>query len=69
MKYSELKIGLRIRAIINWADCWTIGDEFTIAFDNNNNYYIMCSEGMHILDDDLMTDDLPEFEIIKDSSG
>lgn len=66
MKYSDLKPGMKIRAVAAWSDCWAAGDEFDV-YERDGVMSINCHDGEfgphHGLDGTATEDgDLPEFE-------
>lgn len=46
MKYSDLKAGMKIRAVGDWSDCWKVGDEFEVAEAGGWWYRLLCFLGL-----------------------
>lgn len=46
MKYADLKPGMKIRAVGDWADCWKVGDEFVVAEDGSLLHRFLCFLGL-----------------------
>lgn len=71
MKHTDLRDGMKIRAVADWCDCWKADDEFVVKMDTGPGHdpmpYVECHDpdngGHHTLD--AMDDgdgELPEFE-------
>ncbi|MHB1086117.1 MAG: hypothetical protein ACYCZ0_00010 [Minisyncoccota bacterium] len=43
MKLSDIKVGMKIRAVADWADCWKTGDEF-VTFEESGVPAIHCHD-------------------------
>lgn len=68
MRYSDLKPGMKIRAVADWCDCWKAGDEFEVRAADDGEMAIRCHDGdfggQHGLLSTATDDgDLPEFEL------
>ena len=74
MKHAELREGMTIKAVADYADCWRAGDEFVVHMDAGEGHapmpFIKCHDphngpqhGLDGMDDG--DGELPEFEPAK----
>lgn len=66
MKLSNIKAGMKLLAVGDYADCIHKGRTYAVAENGNGELHIQCDIGEHILDvemvEDGTEDSIPELE-------